>query len=107
MGMAFYYAPFGDVQWRAPLGISLVFPVMMLVIIYLPFVPESPRFLLMRGRIDEAREVTMRLHHVKDDPDQEFARSEFYQMSKQAEFDRTLNPSWVCCINYSRVRVEN
>ena len=53
------------------------------MIVFLPFVPESPRFLLMRGRVEEAREVTMRLHTVKGDPESEFARAEFYQMSKQ------------------------
>ena len=95
MGMAFYYAPYGEAQWRGPLGIALLFPFMMLIIISLPLVPESPRFLLMRGRVDKAREVTLKLHSIKGDPDQEFARAEFYQMDKQAEFDRTLNPSWV------------
>lgn len=82
MGMAFFYAPYGEAQWRGPLGIALLWPFMMLIIIALPVVPESPRFLLMRGRIEEAREVTMKLHAVKGDPDQEFARAEFYQMSK-------------------------
>ena len=94
MGMAFYYAPYGQAQWRGPLGIALLWPFMMLLVISLPFVPESPRFLLMRNRIEEAREVTMKLHSIRGDPDNEFARSEFYQMQKQAEFDRTLNPSW-------------
>lgn len=83
MGMFFYYAPYGQAQWRGPFGIGLVFSAMMLVIVFLPFVPESPRFLLMRGRVEEAREVTMKLHTMKGDPDQEFARAEFYQMSKQ------------------------
>lgn len=95
MGMAFYYAPYGQAQWRGPLGIALFFPFMMLLIISLPLVPESPRFLLMKGRIEEARQVTIKLHSIKGDPEQEFARAEFYQMEKQAEFDRTLNPSWV------------
>lgn len=91
MGMAFYYAPYGQAQWRGPLGIALLFPVMMLIIISLPMVPESPRFLLMRGRVEEAREVTLKLHSVKSDPDQAFARAEFYQMEKQVGCDHEQN----------------
>lgn len=95
MGMAFYYAPFGEAQWRGPLGIALIWPVIMLIVVSLPFVPESPRWLLLKGRHEKARDVVMDLHFVKGDADQEFARSELYQMQKQAEFDKTLNPSWV------------
>lgn len=29
MGMAFYYAPYGQAQWRGPLGLALLFPFMM------------------------------------------------------------------------------
>lgn len=95
MGMAFFYAPFGESQWRGPLGIALIWPVVMLIVIALPFVPESPRWLLMKEKIDKAEEVTLRLHRVKGDPDNEFARAEFYQMRKQAERDRELDPGWV------------
>jgi hypothetical protein len=49
----------------------------------------------MKGRVEEAREIVMRLHSVKGDPEYEFARSEFYQMVKQTEVDRTLDPGWV------------
>ena len=49
----------------------------------------------MKGRVDEAREIVFKLHRMPNDPDQEYARAEFYQMSKQAELDRALNPSWV------------
>ncbi|KIY00270.1 uncharacterized protein Z520_03955 [Fonsecaea multimorphosa CBS 102226] len=93
MGMAFYYAPYGEVQWRVPLGLALVFPLAMLVITW--FLPESPRWLLLRGRGDEARAVIMDLHSVKGDPDCAFARAEFYQISQQVEIDRTMNPSWL------------
>ncbi|KAF2404022.1 MFS general substrate transporter [Trichodelitschia bisporula] len=91
MGMAFFFVH-SDQQWRGPLGIALVWPFVMLFIIC--FVPESPRWLLLQGRTDKARDIVMRLHTVPGDVDQEFARSEFYQMQKQCELDRTLNPSW-------------
>ena len=60
------------------------------------FLPESPRWLLLRGRVEEARAVIMDLHSMKGDPDWNFARAEFYQMSQQVEIDRALNPSWAC-----------
>lgn len=93
MGLAFYSVQNNPAaQWRGPLGLALVFPVWMLIVIAI--VPESPRYLLMKGRVEEARAIVMKLHHVNDDPDQEYARGEFYQMQKQVEFDKTLNPSW-------------
>jgi hypothetical protein len=74
---------------------ALIWPFMMLFVILI--VPESPRWLLMNGKVDKAREIVLKLHSIKGDPDQEFARGEFYQMQKQTELDRTLNPSWVWC----------
>lgn len=41
MGLAFYHAKSPPLQWRGPLGLALVFPLMMLVVIAI--VPESPR----------------------------------------------------------------
>lgn len=93
MGLAFYYAEDPATQWRAPLGIALIWPVLVIVVCFI--VPESPRYLLMKGRIEEARTITYKLHHMSSDPDDEFARGEFYQMAKQAEIDRKLDPGWV------------
>ncbi|KAF2822974.1 MFS general substrate transporter [Ophiobolus disseminans] len=93
MGMAFFFADGDDVKWRGPLGIALIWPVLMIAITF--FVPESPRYLLMKGRVEEAEAIVMRLHSTAGDPEQEFARGEFYQMVKQTEVDRTLDPGWV------------
>lgn len=93
MGLAFYYVDNPAAQWRAPLGIALLWPLMMMLVCLI--IPESPRFLLMKNRIEEAKEVVFKLHGSKNDPDNEFARGEFYQMSKQAEVDRTMEPGWV------------
>ncbi len=92
MGLAFYHATDPALQWRGPLGLALVWPIMMLIVIC--FVPESPRYLLMAGKTEEAWQVVSDLHSSPDDPDDEYAKSEFYQMSQQAKLDRTLNPSW-------------
>lgn len=93
MGLAFYYSNDPQTQWRAPLGIALIFPFLMLLVCWLA--PESPRWLLMQGKVDKAKEIVFKLHSVKGDPDNEFARGEFYQMSKQAEWDRQHEVGWV------------
>jgi hypothetical protein len=48
----------------------------------------------MQGQTEKAWQVISDLHNDPQDPDQEYARGEFYQMKKQAELDRTLDPSW-------------
>ncbi|KAI9764617.1 MAG: hypothetical protein M1839_005803 [Geoglossum umbratile] len=93
MGLAFYYTKSPAAQWRAPLGLALLFPVAILLVLLM--VPESPRWLLMVGRVEEAREIVMKLHYVKGDVNQEYAHGEFYQMQKQTELDRTLRPTWM------------
>lgn len=92
MGLAFFFAKDPAVQWRAPLGLALIWPFMMLAVIC--FVPESPRWYLMQGRSEEAWKVISDLHTDSNDPNDSYARGEFYQMQKQTEMDRTLNPSW-------------
>jgi len=90
MGLAFFHSTNPVAQWRAPLGLALLFPALMLLM--LPIFPESPRWLLLKNRPEEAERVVRRLH--KGRSDDEFSRSEFYQMRTQAEYDRVQNSSW-------------
>lgn len=49
----------GGFNWRFPLAFQLVFVLMLLVA--LPFFPESPRWLAKMGRVDESRRILARL----------------------------------------------
>lgn len=64
LGMSFTAS---SVQWRFPLALSSVFAI--ITIITVSMMPESPRWLLKKGRVEEAREVMAALQGVpEDDP---------------------------------------
>jgi hypothetical protein len=60
-----------SLAWRFPLALQIVF--LLFIIMAAPFYPESPRYLLKTGRIDEARTVLKRarLHGEDSKIDQE------------------------------------
>lgn len=91
-GLAFFYNHNKTIGWRAPLGLANVFPIIVLGM--LPFIPESPRYLLMADKTEEAWKVIEKLHKDPNDPDDGFARSEFYQMQQQTNYDKTLESGW-------------
>ncbi|PYH43897.1 putative MFS sugar transporter, partial [Aspergillus saccharolyticus JOP 1030-1] len=51
----FYFVTGSSVSWRFPLALQVVLSLM--VMAFVGFLPESPRWLLMRGRSAEAREI--------------------------------------------------
>ena len=59
----------GSVAWRFPIGFQLVFSVILLATI--PWLPESPRWLLAHGHVEEGTAVLAALHgdqvSIKDD----------------------------------------
>ncbi|KAJ9610506.1 hypothetical protein H2200_005283 [Cladophialophora chaetospira] len=96
-----YHASNLTVAWRTPLALACIPPIALLI--GLSFVPETPRFLVWKGRLEEAWTVTQKLHHDPADPHDESAHAEFTQIVRQVEFDKEMNvtfyqmfkkPSW-------------
>ena len=74
--------------WRFPIAFQMV-PAALLLI-GSPWLPFSPRWLLMQDRHEEAHDVLLKLHADKSDPHDTVARKEFYQMKKQVDMDRQI-----------------
>ncbi|ODV96779.1 hypothetical protein PACTADRAFT_48593 [Pachysolen tannophilus NRRL Y-2460] len=56
-----------SVQWRVPLGLCFAWAILM--IIGMLFMPESPRYLIKKGRLDDARASLAKVNGVPfDDP---------------------------------------
>lgn len=91
MGRAWLDASAPEAVWRGPLGLYLFFSLLMIVIML--FSPESPRWLLLNGKTEEAEKIIYRMHTVKGNTD--FAERELNEMKKQIAIDVTLESSWV------------
>ena len=67
------FADPSEVAWRFPLAFQIFFAAIILV--FVMFLPESPRWLILKGREEEAREVLTCL--MGDDTDELFIDTEF------------------------------
>ncbi|KAB8268137.1 general substrate transporter [Aspergillus minisclerotigenes] len=93
VGMGFYFCDDEVASWRAPMGIPLFAPIA--VLLTLPFLPESPRYLLLQEKPEEAQRVFGKLNPRSDAPAVgAYLDEEFNQMQQQAAYDRILDSSW-------------
>ncbi|EXJ90151.1 hypothetical protein A1O3_03220 [Capronia epimyces CBS 606.96] len=92
----FYYDSKQAAQWRAPLAIGCLPPLLLLA--FLPWLPESPRFLLQKDRTEQAWAIVQDLHATAADSQHEYAQAEFFQMRKQHELDASLDGSWIAIL---------
>ncbi|KAI8932244.1 hypothetical protein NX059_011123 [Plenodomus lindquistii] len=70
--------------WRFPLALQALPAIIIVIGVW--FIPFSPRWLIMKGRHDEAKAVLQRLHDDHDDPT--FWEKEFLQISAQLDLER-------------------
>lgn len=88
IGYAFYHLPPTDNwAWRGPFVVGCGPGVFLLI--FLLWLPESPRYLLMRGQPDLAEKILRRLH--TDDE----ATTELFQISEAVEVEKHLDSSWI------------
>jgi MFS family permease len=91
IGVAFYHVE-GQAGWRAPLALQLIFPVSLLICLF--FVPESPRWLCMHDRHEEAARSIEKLHSSTKDPEHTFAHKELAiikaQLAHEAQHRMTI-----------------
>ena len=84
--------------WRFPLCLQCLPPTLLLV--GSPWVPRSPRWLISKGKLEEARTVLRKLRQSPEDPNDIAAKEEFYQISEQLKLDEqklkaTGNSVWI------------
>ncbi|KAF9535147.1 hexose transporter [Crepidotus variabilis] len=78
--------------WRTP-SILQIAP-SALQIIFLPLIPESPRWLISKGRGDEAFSVLAK-YHAEGDRESELVKAEFIQIERTLELEReTAKVGW-------------
>lgn len=76
----------GDGQWRIPLAMQLPVPALLCVLIF--FIPFSPRWLVLRDRHDDARDVLAKLHGTADNSNADFLDQELTQIRQQIALER-------------------
>jgi MFS family permease len=87
LGFACYYATGKNPSfaWRFPLCVQVIPPLMLGI--FSIWIPRSPRWLLQKGRTEEAWEVLLALRRTPDDPDNLVAKEELYQTTEQIALD--------------------
>ena len=80
----------GSVTWRFPLSMSIFWAI--LVLAALPLVPESPRWLVKKGRVDDARNVLAAIMDTDSHSDEvSFALSEIEETVRVSGEGRFLD----------------
>ncbi|KAF7334610.1 Lactose permease [Mycena venus] len=95
-------------SWRVPSALQALPSVIQVLLIW--FIPESPRFLVSKGREAQALQ-TLAYYHADGNQEDPLVRYEFEEIKSAIEFDRTVagNVGWKSFLsssgNLKRVRI--
>ncbi|KAG6359708.1 hypothetical protein INS49_010760 [Diaporthe citri] len=94
--LGFSFAP-GSVSWRFPLAFQMFFSG--LVLLMCPFLPDSPRLLIRKGRHDEAMEVLAALEGHGATPSSPSVRTQFSIIKDVLDREYAVEYTWVQLIS--------
>lgn len=80
----------GDMQWRLPTGLQCLMPGIQLLVIY--FIPESPRWLISKGKDEQALKILTKYHANGDESD-EFVKWEFAEIRETLHLEKEASAS--------------
>ncbi|KAL2831635.1 general substrate transporter [Aspergillus pseudoustus] len=75
----------GDLQWRIPTALQAAMPAIQLIFIW--FLPESPRWLISKGKLDQARAVLVKYHGNGNENDA-FVQFEFAEIRETLRLEQ-------------------
>ncbi|KFY22297.1 hypothetical protein V493_06713 [Pseudogymnoascus sp. VKM F-4281 (FW-2241)] len=81
----------GNVQWLIPVWLQMMFP--SLIIIFVWFLPESPRWMYTRGHVVEAQ-ATLTKYHGEGNPNSEWVKLQMMEYESHLELDGTDRTWW-------------
>ncbi|KAL3481530.1 general substrate transporter [Aspergillus californicus] len=92
VGLGCYFETNAEIQWRLCVALQAVAP--LLLLLGSSWIPESPRWLILYGRLDEGRKTLYKLHQRKDDVGDTLAEKEYQTIYTRVTLDRAKALPW-------------
>lgn len=83
-----------DRQWRTAMGIQIIPGALMCLMV--PFVPETPRYLINQGKTEEGLQNLMKLRKLPED--HQYIQTEYSEIKAQTKFEQEVRLPGLCFI---------